>query len=356
MDIEKSGIIEMKTRQYERTFNIMKGLAIISVVIGHCSVPMVEGFVNQYHLAVFYFIAGYFFNPSYMDKPLEFIKKRFNRLYLPFVYYGLAFLLLHNIFCHIGLYSHDAIYSCHDCVIESLRLVIRMTSYEPFMGAMWFASSLFMVSVVYILVVQLRRYGKHWLLGGVILCFLVSFVAIQAKIKNPYCIFDTMMVMVIYQMGSLSHEYNIFHRYIGLKTSIISTFIMIIIYLLGGTIRLQSSGMASNNLLLFILVPLMGVIMIFGISKWISELKWAKYISICGEYSFEIMALHFISFKIVAVVHSYFTDGSFTHLAEFPVYKANLEWWTPVYTLAGCVIPILITSICRTIKLKLIRR
>ena len=156
----------MKTTKHDQTFNIMKGLAIISVVIGHCSIPEIERFVNQYHLAVFYFIAGYFFNPTYVDKPWIFIKKRINRLYLPFVYYGLAFLMLHNIFCNIGLYSHDAIYSWRNYATESLRLVIRITSNEPFMGAMWFASSLFLVSLLYILLVQLRRYGKCWLLGG----------------------------------------------------------------------------------------------------------------------------------------------------------------------------------------------
>ncbi len=42
-------------------FSMMKGIAIIAVVIGHCSIPCVEGFVNQFHLATFYFVAGYFF-------------------------------------------------------------------------------------------------------------------------------------------------------------------------------------------------------------------------------------------------------------------------------------------------------
>lgn len=50
----------MIVQQHDNVFDIMKGLAIISVVAGHCSVPIIEGFVNQYHLATFYFVAGYF--------------------------------------------------------------------------------------------------------------------------------------------------------------------------------------------------------------------------------------------------------------------------------------------------------
>ena len=35
----------------------MKGVAIVSVVAGHCTpIPAIEVFVNQYHLAVFFFV------------------------------------------------------------------------------------------------------------------------------------------------------------------------------------------------------------------------------------------------------------------------------------------------------------
>ena len=40
----------MITRE-SNIFSMMKGVAIIAVVIGHCSIPCVEGFVNQFHLA-----------------------------------------------------------------------------------------------------------------------------------------------------------------------------------------------------------------------------------------------------------------------------------------------------------------
>lgn len=140
----------MSTAQHDNIFSLMKGFTIISVVVGHCSVASVEGFVNQYHLATFYFIAGYFFNPAYLDVPKTFIVKRIKRLYLPFVSYGLMFLLLHNVFCHLGLYPADGIYTVSDFVHNRLKLILCLTSYELFMGAMWFAPSLLMVSIAYV--------------------------------------------------------------------------------------------------------------------------------------------------------------------------------------------------------------
>lgn len=148
----------------------MKGVAIISVVIGHCSIPWIEGFVNQYHLAVFYFIAGYFFNPSYFDTPWIFIKKRVIRLYLPFIGYGFAFLLLHNLFCHWGFYPTYQIYSFSEWLRNFLLLVIRITSSELFMGAMWFPVSLLTVSLLYLPINKIPIINKHkW--GGVFFLF-----------------------------------------------------------------------------------------------------------------------------------------------------------------------------------------
>ena len=137
---------------YNNKFSIMKGIAILSVVIGHCSPPIIEGFVNQYHLATFYFVAGYFFKPAYLDAPKIFIVKRIKRLYLPFVSYGLMFLLLHNVFCLLRLYPVGDIYSIDNFFRNGLRLLFQLTSFEPFMGAMWFAPSLLIVSIVYVVV------------------------------------------------------------------------------------------------------------------------------------------------------------------------------------------------------------
>ena len=151
-NIEETRIEKMSTVQHDNMFSLMKGIAIISVVVGHCSVASVEGFVNQYHLATFYFLAGYFFKPAYLDIPKSFIVKRIKRLYLPFVVYGLLFLSLHNVFCRMGLYSANDVYTLSEFFSNAVKPVLLLTSNEPFMGAMWFTPSLLMVSLLYVAV------------------------------------------------------------------------------------------------------------------------------------------------------------------------------------------------------------
>lgn len=85
--------------RFNPTFSVMKGIAIISVVLGHCpALPFVGKFVNQYHLAVFFFVAGYFFKEKYLETPKIFIVKRLKSLYFPYVIFGLLALCLHNVF------------------------------------------------------------------------------------------------------------------------------------------------------------------------------------------------------------------------------------------------------------------
>lgn len=49
------------TKTYDSTISLMKGIAIISVLVGHASgeLSFADKLVIQYHLATFFFIAGY---------------------------------------------------------------------------------------------------------------------------------------------------------------------------------------------------------------------------------------------------------------------------------------------------------
>ena len=86
----------------------MKGVAIVSVVAGHCTpIPAIEVFVNQYHLAVFFFVAGFFFKEKYTVTPMIFIRKKLKRLYVPFVVAGIVCLLLHNLFYQLNIYGTE---------------------------------------------------------------------------------------------------------------------------------------------------------------------------------------------------------------------------------------------------------
>ena len=79
-------------------FDILKGIAIFLVVLGHCLQIFTPNWqenkialsIYMFHMPLFIFISGYFFYPSVKKIPLkEFIVKKFIRLYLPSLFWGL---------------------------------------------------------------------------------------------------------------------------------------------------------------------------------------------------------------------------------------------------------------------------
>lgn len=183
-----------------------------------------------------------------------------------------------------------------------------------------------------------------------ILCVLIGFLCIKLHIRNPFCIWNAMIIVWIYHLGTVIKKHQLLQRHVNTGITLICITFSIGFYMAGGIVRLQPSEMISNNPLLFFIVPTVGITMVYGISKWISRMRIAGVITLCGNYSFEIMALHFICFKIVAVIHVVVEGGGLGHLSDFPVYRENIVWWMPLYVLVGCAMPIAINYFMKKIK------
>lgn len=193
-------------------------------------------------------------------------------------------------------------------------------------------------------------------MGGVILCTFIGFLCIKLHVKNPLCIWNTMTVLMIYHLGAVFKKYQLLQRYVNSGVTLACIILSVSLYSLGCIVRLQPSAMISNSPLFFFIVPVVGVTMIYGVSKWISRMRIAGVIALCGGLSFEIMALHFICFKIVALAHVCIEGGRLDHLSDFPVYGENLMWWTPLYVLVGCGMPIFIYKLIERLKSEFIKK
>ena len=61
-----------------------------------------------------------------------------------------------------------------------------------------------------------------------------------------------------------------------------------------------------------------------------------------GKNTLQILALHFMSFKIVSIVVILVYNLPFEMLSEFPVIKCHHEITWPLYSLVGISLPLLI--------------
>ena len=118
------------THHHDTAFSIVKALGIVAVVISHAAIlTPLETFTYYFNTAVFFFVAGYFFDDGQTATPGRFIGRKLRRLYLPYVVLGTLFVLLHNRFLEWHLIAYD--FSAREAILpydtpELLRTLGRV--------------------------------------------------------------------------------------------------------------------------------------------------------------------------------------------------------------------------------------
>lgn len=89
--------------------DIIKSLGIICMVAGHAGAPFTH-FVYLFHIAIFFIASGYFFKQDsamnfYTIKAAMFRKMK--QLWLPFVIWNSIYILFHNFFIKINVYTDN---------------------------------------------------------------------------------------------------------------------------------------------------------------------------------------------------------------------------------------------------------
>lgn len=152
-----------------RQFDIVRGIAMISIVLGHLSWPNINKVVFTYHIPVFFLLSGYFLSTRIHFKP--FLIRKIRTLIIPYLFS--CFLVLCSAVI-INLLVYDGV----DTKGEIKRWILAALygagdSYtEPFqiftIGALWFLLATFWGVIILKLLLKLKWPVR---LGAVILLF-----------------------------------------------------------------------------------------------------------------------------------------------------------------------------------------
>ena len=75
--------------QRDLTWDAIKGIAILLMVVGHSGCPYyLRNFIYLFHMGLFYYASGHFFKAKGVEGFLPFFKKKIKGLYWPFVKWG----------------------------------------------------------------------------------------------------------------------------------------------------------------------------------------------------------------------------------------------------------------------------
>ncbi len=186
----------MENKDRLRNLDILKGIAIISVVIGHAGFGnLITNYLSSFHLQLFFFVSGLLFNADKYKKFIVFSKRRAKSLLLPYV----TFAIITIIVCLIcTLFAGQNLYN----LPESLKGIIWSNqSIFPITGGIWFLQCMFIVEIVYWLITRVVSY--RFLPVVVIVFAVLSYLQSTNALSLPFSIDSALSATVFFCIGNI---------------------------------------------------------------------------------------------------------------------------------------------------------
>lgn len=346
-----------KTIKRNKLIDICKGIGIISIVIGHASwnIPIgnidipIGPFVYLYHLAIFFFCSGFLYKKEENDWG-EFLKKKIKALYFPFVIYSVSFLLFRNFFINLGILAGEK--TTIGSFVISMTNILTFNSLGEFLSAFWFLPVMFITMLLYTAIFMYTRKLKD-LYSDIVrfcICLVIGFVGVVITEKQYGLLYNMQISYLMVFVVELGHFYKKYEayikKYLGILSTIICGFLLAMVLHMNIGIVELSKFMVINRYI-FYPVTIIGIAFCISLSSVIDKSeKIGNIFAYIGKNSFDIMALHFLAFKIVDLV-ACFLVHDFTNLSVFP--HTFIVLW-PVYYIVGIGLPLVLKKMYTCVK------
>ena len=269
-------------------FDMMKGLAIIAMIVGHCGIYELNRFLYLWHMPLFFIVSGYFFK----ERPVwECVKCNLRSLIVPYLISATGLALCFSL--------QSLLKGNCDIVKYFAAIIVGAESISGFfseyqIGAIWFLLALFWCRVVYNLL-----YGA---LKTPFLCFAYLTISAVATYVGrdffiPMDLLQGLSAIVFFGVGHEFRKYNLF-EYEASK----------IIICLGGVAVLVSYAtgfplaMAACQYQFYPLNVIGAVFATYFIYRIFlrvnPEYKVFQYMSFCGRISLLVLCVHLFDIKL----------------------------------------------------------
>lgn len=257
------------------TFDIMKGLGIICMILGHIPVGgITQQVIYSFHMPMFFFISGYFF--SRKNTFLEFITGKFKTILLPALF-TIGILLLYRVLTYL---------------LNGTELVL----FSHIIGPLWFLFALFWGVTILYFITKLKsakvRLAVSLLVS--IIGLLFSHYYLETHINILQGMVAVPFLIIGYELRHLSNNKNI-------RSFTSDNFykLLVVSFITWGLgIFFSHLDMKINNFGCFvfdIISSFMGCLFIYQISKKMQTNNFiAKSLSYIGRYSIVFLCMHYL--------------------------------------------------------------
>ncbi len=349
----------------DERIDIIKGLAIVLMVIGHSGFPF-KSVIYLFHMAVFFMVSGYLFSlrkVTSVKGGVNYVYKKIKGIWWPYFLWNAVYTLLNNVFLYLGVYSKEAF------VIEGVQVGAHSTMGIKEMavniikgvflvgrtemgGAFWFLRILFGISILFALIDfvlnKVIRNDKcadviHFIISTVFMC--VGYVAYLVGIKS-ISVPVILSTYILYFMGYAIKKYNVMERVKIWWALPVSAVVLLVCDRVVG-ISLGDNRYGNPGYL--ILCSLAGWMLLYSIADLLNRYRGKKMWSVLGKNSLAIVIHHFWCFKLVHLLQMLIYSYPKKCMAAFPYLNAAGAWWV-VYTIVGVGLPLGISFLSKRVK------
>ena len=266
-------------------FDIMKFVAIMAMIVGHCVHDWRQTVVYCWHMPLFFFIGGYFFKPSSTSYA---IKHNAKRLLIPYLICSIIVILF---LCGNYIYSPNA-----NIVNQIIPLFFGGGLFlgNYFIYQIWFFVALFLCYTIYTIINNFTTNNFNKTIIVILISTIGYFLGQPFTTKIPFLIPQACIATIFFHAGYLYKSYNS----ITPKSYPFAWWFFSIIFTLW-SFSIGALDMLTDKYTLFpinILGALGGIFIVMQLCFYASNFapKISKKIAFLGSLSILIFSTHFI--------------------------------------------------------------
>ena len=294
----------MKKR--DPVFDIMKGFAIISVIIIHTGPPWhLYHLLSFFHVPLFFVISGYFAKESAF---IDFVKNQFLKIFVPLVFTSSVMLFI------VGVL--DVLYGTHSIYVAAQSLLLGTASwpvpeYEIYVlsaGPLWFIWALILVRFYWFLLQNLK---VEYLRRALILILAVTSYLSKPYLTLPFSIQASFGALGFFYAGFWIKKRGLLENETGRKFFFVC--LIAFVYCIG------FSNVDVNLCVYdaFYVIDVLAVVAVFFalyavVGKYRTETRFWSLVNFIGRYSLVAFCVHSIDQNILVYWFPYKIWSSFT--------------------------------------------
>lgn len=278
------------TKQRDTAIDILKGIAIILVIIGHWLTDQstLHTYIYSFHLPLFFIISGFFFSP----KPiLEQIKRDAKLLLIPYLLICILIMIHHMIFGNEPF--TNLIIKAFYSILATRFVETTYMGHETFsIGPAWFLPALFWIRVLFNL---LYKYTKGISLGIISIGLsLLAMWGINKQITLPLAFLIGVSNLIYYYIGYLARKEKVTEK---IKQKDTAAICLLVFWIVVGRFSNLSTSMQplTWSYPTDLMIAIAGVIGFYKIVQLI-DLKGGKWLksqlTLWGRYSLVALSFH----------------------------------------------------------------